>query len=240
MSFCRVKGCRHASSHVTMGHRCGRCSFFGHGQYECDRYPERKKLYAFADGLPEHLKCRRAGCGHSELHTTEGHECSRCGKIGSNCKCDEKRATCPICRKESVFHNIDGHKIFGVNQNCCICMANEVNIVFPECKHACACLECVTRLAGPEVDPTGAAEEPAGPPDEREHVLTSAKERLRGRDMTWCVEYVGQGCAWYIKVVAGVYDMFFLHGDNHGQYGPDTNDIPRLRIFLEGCTELEN
>jgi hypothetical protein len=31
---------------------------------------------------------------------------------------------------------------------------------------------------------------------------------------------------------------FFLHGDNHGQYGEETNDIPALERFLAGCTEI--
>lgn len=228
MSYCKVKGCRYPNSHVTMGHKCGRCEMFGHGRYECARPSEKHKLGYFNDNLPEDMWCRHLGCGFAKLHTTDSHECMRCKKMSKDCYCDQQTINCPICRKRNTLRSIDNHKFFGVEQKCCICMVNEINILFPECKHACICSVCITKLTKSELSG-----------DEKDHVLTFAKERLEGRDRTWCVEHVGQGCAWYIKVVSGEYSMFFLHGDNHGQYGPDTNDIPRLQEFLTGCTELE-
>ena len=35
MSSCKVAGCRHPHNHVTLGHLCGKCGKYGHGQMEC-------------------------------------------------------------------------------------------------------------------------------------------------------------------------------------------------------------
>ena len=36
-STCNVKFCRFPSSHITLGHRCGICRRYGHGQLECGK-----------------------------------------------------------------------------------------------------------------------------------------------------------------------------------------------------------
>ena len=69
-------------------------------------------------------------------------------------------------------------------------------------------------------------------------VFESARVRIGERNDVYVVEGVGQGCAWYLKRVGGVVSGFFLHSDNHGQYGEHTNDLPRLRVFLSGCIQV--
>jgi hypothetical protein len=51
---------------------------------------------------------------------------------------------CPYCRSENNKNKI--MKLKGNNQNCCICLDNNVNIYFPECKHSVVCEECFKKI----------------------------------------------------------------------------------------------
>ena len=35
--YCKVLKCKFPSSHVTLGHKCGRCNKYGHGEIECNK-----------------------------------------------------------------------------------------------------------------------------------------------------------------------------------------------------------
>jgi hypothetical protein len=110
-------------------------------------------------------------------------------------------------------------------------MEKDIEIMLPGCRHACLCVSCLEKITLDE------RREMKGS-DEVERVFASARETLGHRNNVYVIEYVGQGCAWYIKRVDGAVTGFFLHGDNHGQYGSASNDIPRLELFLAGCTEI--
>jgi hypothetical protein len=55
--------------------------------------------------------------------------------------------------------------------------------------------------------------------------------------------YGGMGCIWYAKR-SNTFEkikLFFMHSDNWGQYGPNTDDRPKLDAFLSGysCVDKE-
>lgn len=227
--FCKVQGCRYPAFHVSAGHECGKCHMFGHGQYECVR-PERV-AYSLTDRLPLNMQCQMPDCFYKEYHITSGHLCGTCRKWGSECTCAHKTAKCPVCRMENRYTTAESLKIFGISQKCSVCMEKDIEIYLPVCKHACLCKSCLAVITQDD------RREMKGS-DEVERVFQTARVRLGNQNNVYVIEYVGQGCAWYLKRVEGTITGFFLHGDNHGQYGPSTNDIPRLETFLAGCTEV--
>ena len=48
------------------------------------------------------------------------------------------------------------------------------------------------------------------------------------------------GCCYYAKraCVGGIISLFFMHSDAWGQYGEESNDVPKLREFLNGYIAL--
>jgi hypothetical protein len=75
--LCKVSKCRFNSSHVTKGHKCGKCKKYGHGEIECNNYNEINKLKEFYHQVIEN-KCTFGGCQYSHLHTTDAHHCTKC------------------------------------------------------------------------------------------------------------------------------------------------------------------
>lgn len=227
--FCKVQYCRYPNYHISAGHQCGTCGNFGHGQYECTR-PD-KIIYSLTDRIPLALQCQIPSCRYKEYHVTSGHFCKNCRKWGLECLCDSKTAKCPICRTVNTYTTVESLKIFGISQKCSVCTEKDIEVCLPVCKHACLCKTCLGIIT--DNDRVDMKDN-----DETEHVFRRAHEMLGERNNVYVIEYVGQGCAWYVKRVGGVVSGFFLHGDNHGQYGPDTNDIPRLKTFLDGCVNI--
>lgn len=54
--------------------------------------------------------------------------------------------------------------------------------------------------------------------------------------------YAGMGCDWYIKrnSLNSDVEIFFMHGDNWGQYGQLTSDVGRLNEFISECIPILN
>lgn len=99
-AMCRAQGCRHASTHLTAAHLCGRCGRFGHGQIECGNTQRILALASPADdgatttrstlssgvyeAMPHTLQCRVRGCPWPHTHHTQAHHCTSCLKrLGS-------------------------------------------------------------------------------------------------------------------------------------------------------------
>ena len=147
MKLCFVKNCRFANSHVTRGHRCGKCNLYGHGTVECDS-PHQKYLLEqlhSEDTITEGERCCIQGC-ISVYHSTEAHHCSTCGSRGVDRCCTTTKLfrKCPSCRVPSTVDL--SFKLF-TGANCIVCMESVPCIVF-ECMHANVCSECVIQLDG--------------------------------------------------------------------------------------------
>ena len=98
MSLCKVYGCRYANSHVTNGHKCGKCNGFGHGQVECNNENKMKQLQQYySEVMPNSQFCQVKNCYHQHLHTTSGHCCRYCGKLNTHMK------QCPVINSRYLF-----------------------------------------------------------------------------------------------------------------------------------------
>lgn len=231
--FCKVVDCRFPGTHVSAGHQCGTCKCFGHGQYECSRGISQALRNSLIEVLPEHKRCRVSGCPTKKLHMTEAHVCVECG-VRNGCEhisSDTFTTRCPTCRTDNSYKSVDEIKIFGIEQKCIVCQDKDIDVLLPQCRHACLCHTCISKiqLSPGDVYPFS---------DEEKEAIASAVRRFGDRDMVYVKEYAGQGCIWFIKKVRGTVSSFFLHGDNQGQYGEATNDVPLAMAFVAGCTEL--
>jgi hypothetical protein len=93
MILCKVYGCRYANTHVTNGHKCGKCNQFGHGQIECNNEQKCKALDIYIyDKMPNSDYCQILNCSHPHLHKTDAHCCRYCGKHNRHMK------HCPIVK----------------------------------------------------------------------------------------------------------------------------------------------
>lgn len=139
---CKVKGCRFSTTHVTRGHRCGRCGAFGHGQLECRDSDARSQLFmeTIMDRMPIHLWCSIGSCPCPSTHSSESHYCTTCQSRGV-CNCNPRRILCPTCRTNSTY----GREIFTQNE-CIICCEVKPMVLFETCKHAIICKACADQI----------------------------------------------------------------------------------------------
>lgn len=147
-SYCKVAYCRFSFSHVTNGHKCGRCGKYGHGDAECRNQANIRFLENYIhDILPEDKQCKIIDCKYKELHTNDAHHCPKCNKridhAIKDCNIPIK-VKCPLCRIDNTISKYK--KIIGLSEKCCICLENNIEIDFPDCPHCCICLECLHQI----------------------------------------------------------------------------------------------
>ena len=86
--FCQVRNCRHKYSHVTFGHKCGKCGNYGHGQIECGNSILINRLLKYRNQvIPIHNRCNVINCNNNKLHKTIGHQCKKCNRYHSEENC---------------------------------------------------------------------------------------------------------------------------------------------------------
>lgn len=91
-SFCRVSGCRHNKTHVTLGHMCGICKQYGHGQIECRKSYCIQNLHSYFNECVSPSSrctiCLEAGdVDRSKTHTDVAHHCNKCKNRHSELNC---------------------------------------------------------------------------------------------------------------------------------------------------------
>ena len=86
IKYCKVIECRFAWSHVTQGHRCGKCGRYGHGEVECGNRSLINDLHQLSanDQLPHSKHCQMRYCSYRWSHETIAHYCRFC-HLNHNC-----------------------------------------------------------------------------------------------------------------------------------------------------------
>lgn len=145
-----VEECRYNTTHVSSGHKCGRCNRFGHGILECNNYTKLNLLQPYLkDVLDNDKKCTVYDCMYSKFHTIDAHHCGCCKLRTTHsyreCPENTKNIKCPICRVDNII-KFSQKKIFGLTDKCSICLDNNVEILFPECSHCCICKDCFDKM----------------------------------------------------------------------------------------------
>ena len=144
---CQVKHCRFKYMHVTLGHLCGICKNYGHGEMECNNNNYKNLLLKYhSDNLSENDKCKFGGCNTCYHHKTESHHCNYCNeRFHSPNTCPKLLniidIMCPLCKTKNIL-SLTKDKIFGLEDKCKVCMDNTIELLLPMCKHGCLCIKC--------------------------------------------------------------------------------------------------
>lgn len=238
--YCKVKHCRFPNSHTTPGHFCGKCGEFGHGIMECGKgyYLTKLELYC-EDVLPVSLRCSYRTCGDkNKFHTNQAHYCVSCGDRHFEFDCIRNtnftKIICPLCRAPNIIENIE---ITNGESDCSICLDKVSVVLFPLCKHVCACKECFMRLSNVNkiiknrrtynINDVISTDLP-------DFATENALEMMRNEPgKIYVVVRAGADHCWYVRrdEIGDQLYNFLMHGDNWGQYGPDTDDTPYINLF---------
>ena len=144
--YCKASNCRFNTTHTTRAHKCGNCNEYGHGQLECYSISSKENLKKYwNDIIDQNERCTIEGC-NNYYHKTIAHPCNICQDYGhntDNCPNDNRTKTlnCPICRTLNTI-KIKQKKIKGLEETCCICIDNKVEVFLQECGHVCICYDC--------------------------------------------------------------------------------------------------
>lgn len=143
--FCLVMNCGYSQTHITQGHKCGKCNDYGHGQIECGDAALmeilKNKIKDNPITIPFDMQCKVPWCGHKNLHTTVAH-CSKKSFPSTN----YFTVVCPTCRTKN-FINKNQMKVFGITEKCSICYENVIDLFLPNCGHTNICYECTKTLS---------------------------------------------------------------------------------------------
>lgn len=172
---CKVRDCLFRYSHVTRGHICEKCYKSGHGKNDCkDSYAQSVLRIFFSESLPVRKRCQVPDCKSRDSHMTIYHYCDRCKDF--NClyitrillkttiqeirrermrynrhfrkkqnKPNIKIISCPTCRTNNRILPKENYRVY-VDAKCNICYIQNIDFIFPDCRHATICSLCLKKL----------------------------------------------------------------------------------------------
>jgi hypothetical protein len=244
--LCQVKYCRFRSSHVTCGHKCGKCGKYGHGQIECSDNQKINLLYKYGgDIMSKNNRCTIVGCQRYWSHSNVAHHCSFCnGREHDRFKCPHIemfwKINCPICRLDNKV-SFKQKLIFGSLTNCCCCLSEKANVFFPECGHLCICKDCCKILDKSENKFIPFQLNIYKENDINSEIILKMKNIFKNKEgKLYTITEGGTGCSWYIRRSSKDTDFegFFMHSENWGQYDTNCDDRPYLNLFIEDYQKI--
>lgn len=169
-------------------------------------------------------------------HITSAHICGNCGKAGHGqveCKnpvlidalakdtmqIPVELQCCALNCKSIATHTVDGHK-------CIFC--NEFGHDESECP--------IQKWNNLVISGSTFGRSEEGFMKEHQLKLQVRKQFAWEEHKIYTKIYGEMGCTWYARRnnIFEKIELFFMHCDNWGQYGPTTDDRPKLEKFLEG------
>jgi hypothetical protein len=175
--------------------------------------------------------CQVNGCRFSDSHLTKAHKCGNCGKFGHG-----QNECGNFYMSENLKHISKGIQ-FPSDMKCtsAYCPAS-----YSHSSNAHYCSQCGDRHLE-SVCPKGYVM--TSDNQEIIHAKTEASKLFGDTDgKIYTTIYVGQGCEWYVKrnFKFGPIQLFFMHGDSWGQYGPKIDNRDRLEAFCTGYKNIAN
>ena len=253
IQYCQATQCRFSWSHVTSSHLCGRCKRFGHGELECGHESAIADLtqHCVGESLPPELHCTVNGCTYKSTHQSVAHHCRLCLQNHSSYDCPKTKVSqtlsltvlpplkieCPLCRQMNTV-SADQKQVFGVKDQCVVCMEQPCEIFFPQCGHVCLCRACGYQMGGNVENPYAPHNNGGQFPQAVESAAFSKMGRRNGP--IYVILSAGMGCSWYLRrAEAGApLEGFFMHSDSWGQYDGGDNQTDQLKTFIEGFQEI--
>lgn len=178
--------------------------------------------------------CRVRGCRFMNSHSTMGHRCGNCGEFGHGVmECENNRSV----ENLAMFH----HEVTP-GRRCTFheCPNPETHTNSSHHCHRCgrhgeSAINCIIQ---PYNVHRGRFYDD---PYLNHFEINDFIRDLNGRNGVVPI-FIGMGCTLWVRVRFQINDepelmSLFMHSDAYGQYGEDSNDLPRLEAFKDGCVE---
>lgn len=187
--------------------------------------------------------CKVYGCRFPTTHITFIHECGKCDKQGhGQVECGNQ-------------NSIDALALYDITipfeQQCCVLNCNSISTHTVDGHKCTLCksfghdeTECAIKM-WQIMDESGTTfrRSKDGFMEEMSLKLEARKHFGWAEHKVYTKIYGGMGCTWFARRNNNFenIELFFMHSDNWGQYGPATDVRPKLDKFLEGyrCIDKE-
>lgn len=189
------------------------------------------------------MSCKVKYCRFAGLHIARGHLCGKCGILGHGAtECGNQAMIDSLALDTTVIpfnllcnvpgcKDIESHTTGG--HQCAYCK-----------KFEHAEIECPEHLWKIKVERGTTFYQDESGFKKKKYIQLQARKQMNWEEhKVYTKVWGGQGCTWYARRANNweKIELFFMHGDNWGQYGEDTDHRPRLEKFLEGyrCVDRE-
>jgi len=174
--------------------------------------------------------CKVNGCRFPSTHLTRSHRCGTCQNYGhgqrecgnvqqiENLKVISQGIIFPphlkctsLCCPSPFFHSSDTH-------TCSYCDGRHIET------------QCTTATVISTDE------------NEIKRAIGEAKTKFGSQDgKIYTKIYSGQGCEWYAKRTGlrNPIQLYFMHGDAWGQFGPQSDNRPKLNKFCRGFVDVD-
>lgn len=217
MNTCRAKGCRFSNTHVTLGHRCGKCNLFGHGVVECGKLNNILSLRNISrnDKISENARCDVQDCLHKWSHIKSAHHCKKCSERGhSTSNCPQSRRYDSSRNDLGIFSRWENYSPFFSEDDEDDEIESSVVESTTDIQHG--------SFSDYDKDSERAALSKMGSIDGKIYVTIPS----------------GMGCSfWYRRASRYTFlERLFIHSDDWGQYGPGR--VSQHTSFINGYVQI--
>ena len=164
--------------------------------------------------------CKVTNCRYPNTHTTFGHKCGKCGEFGHGMiECDiyNLKSNLQVFIYDSLPQNLR-------------CTIPGCNVPYYHSNEAHHCPKCEVRTSHSRQNcPIKAIDL---------HRYPDIYAKLNNYDNVYFGVDAGMGCSEYIRKKSGVIEMLFMHSDNWGQYGNDTDHSSIYMSFKKDLTQI--
>ncbi len=171
--------------------------------------------------------CQVAGCRFPNTHLTKSHKCGKCSRFGHG------QVECGHPLKVSILVQRSRGIRFPAHLRC---EAPACRQAYSHTSESHICSKCNERHF--ETFCTRNTSSQSFVDQTSESYAISEGKKVLGNTSGYVFDefYAGMGCQWFVKrnSTHSPISAFFMHSDNWGQYGLQTDDRPKLIAFLSG------
>ena len=185
--------------------------------------------------------CKVKGCRFANSHITKAHVCGKCGDKGHGiCECGNNSLILALAQDLTVIP---------FNLQCCVINCKSINTHTTDGHQCTYCKkyehdvsECPEQLWKIKESYRTTFGQNKDSYKEKKYIQIKARKLMKWEEhKIYTTVYAGMGCVWYAKRINNwkKIKLFFMHSDNWGQYGPDSDDRPILKEFIEGFSFVD-
>jgi hypothetical protein len=187
------------------------------------------------------MYCKATGCRFAKTHVVKEHICGSCGKKGHGLvECGKPNLIEELSKDDTIVPSDLTCSIYGCKNNTLHTTDGHFCSYCKQFSHSEE--ECPEYLWTQKVERNVVAGRSETEYKEKKYLQIQARKQMKWAERAiYTIIYAGMGCVWYARRKNNFQkiELFFMHSDNWGQYGPTTDDRPKLDKFLEGYRQIE-